>query len=88
MLAPWLHAINCHSQSVHLHCHGPHATTPTQVSARALLELARQALPAVPDSSMRKDLKALSDHLHARCRQHGLSAEPLSPEEIGGLLQE
>lgn len=61
---------------------------PPQVSARVLLELARQALPVVPDSGMHRDLKSLLDRLHARCRQHGLPAEPLTPEEIGELLQE
>lgn len=58
------------------------------MSARTLLELARQALPVVPDSSMRKDLKTLLDRLHARAKQHALGAEPLSPDEIGVLLQE
>ena len=71
---------------------GPHplpaSNQPAQVAARTLLELARQALPVVPDSGMRRDLKALLDRLHARARQHRLSAEPLTPEEINVLLQE
>ncbi|PSC71431.1 condensin complex subunit 3 [Micractinium conductrix] len=57
------------------------------VSARLLLEMTRQALPLLKlDAAMRKDLGALQDRLHVRARQHELSVEPLSPEEIGVLM--
>lgn len=60
----------------------------TQVSARELLEMARQAVPCPRmDAAMRKELAALQATLHARARQHGLHVEPLSPEEISGLME-
>ncbi|PRW59671.1 ARM repeat superfamily isoform 1 [Chlorella sorokiniana] len=60
----------------------------TDITARRLLELARQLLTEVPDSSMRKDLKVLLDKLHARARAHRLSTQPLTPEEIAVLIEQ
>lgn len=50
--------------------------------------MARQAVPSPRmDAAMRKELAALQEKLHARARQHGLQVEPLSPEEISGLME-